>query len=103
MTSMRSIDSRNGWRTERTYFEGLQLQLGVDAFGVEAVGLVADEFDRLEEAAGRLALPDFAEAALAERFEQPVAGQGFRLRLQKQRHPGGPRNGAVMERRFLPG
>ncbi len=81
-------------------FEGLQLQFGVDAFGVEAVGLVADELDRLEEAAGRLTLPDLAEAALAERFEESVAGQGFRLRLQKQRHPRGPRKGALGEGRF---
>ena len=72
-------------------FEGLQLQLGVGAFAVEAIGLVADDFDGLEETAGGLALPDFAEAALAERFDETVAGQGFRLRLQEQRHPLGPR------------
>ena len=63
-------------------FEGLQLQLGVGAFGIEVVGFVADELDGLVNAAGRLALPDFAEAALAERLEEPVAGQRFRLCLQ---------------------
>ncbi len=41
------------------------------------VGVALDELDGLEDAAGRLALPDFAEAAAAERFDEPVAGQGL--------------------------
>ncbi len=71
--------------------EGLELQLRIGPLGVEGVELVADDFDGLEEASGGLALPDFAESALAERFHETVAGQQFRLRLQKQRHPPDPR------------
>ena len=46
---------------------------------VQAVEVAVDELDGLEDAAGGFALPDFAEAAGAERFDQPIAANGFRI------------------------
>ncbi len=57
---------------------------GLALLGGEAgagVGVAADELDGLIEAAGGLALPNLAEAAAAERLDQPVAGQRLRARL----------------------
>ena len=48
------------------------------------VGVAADELDGLEEAAGGLALPDLAEAAAAQRLDEPVAGQRLGARLPDQ-------------------
>ena len=57
----------------------LQFLLGADAVDVERVEVAVDELDGLEQAAGRLALPDLAEAAAAERFDQAIAGNRLRI------------------------
>jgi hypothetical protein len=38
---------------------------------------MADELDGLEDSAGGLALPDFAEAALSERLDEAISGDGL--------------------------
>ena len=49
--------------------------------GSTLVVLVGYELDGLEQSAGRLALPHFAEAAASQRFDQPIAGNRLRARL----------------------
>src|SRR5262249_50269665 len=56
--------------------DGMQLFEGTIGARVEGTLLAVDELDGLGQAAGGLALPDLAEAAAAERFEQAVAGNG---------------------------
>ena len=63
---------------------GLQLVVGGTVLDAEAVAL--DEFDRLEQTARRFALPDLAEAAFAQGFEEPVAGDRFRVWFLGQQH-----------------
>ncbi len=58
--------------------QGAQLLLGaVGAVRVNVVVGAADELDGLEKSARRLALPDLAEAAGAERLDEPVARDRF--------------------------
>src|SRR5262249_43010956 len=49
------------------------LLLGAGAVDVEGVEVAEDELDGLEEPAGRLTLPDLAEAAAAQGLDQAVA------------------------------
>ena len=49
-------------------------------------GAEADELQGDADAAGGLGLPDLAEAALAQRPDEPVAGDGLDADLQVQRH-----------------
>ena len=67
-------------------WRALQFLLGAGAVDVERVEVAVDELDGLEEAAGGLALPDFAEAAAAERFDQAVAGDRLGVRLLRHDH-----------------
>ena len=61
--------------------QSAQLLLGAGgAAVVEVVGVAADELDGLEKAAGGLAFPDLAEAAAAQRLDEPVAGDRFGVR-----------------------
>ena len=64
----------------------LELLLGADGIDVVGIQVAVDEFDRLQDAAGRDALPDLAEAARAERFDEAVAGQRFGVRLAEPTH-----------------
>src|SRR5205807_1356947 len=66
--------------------EGVELLLGPDALDVEGVEVAVDELDGLEQAAGRLALPDLAEAAVANRFNEPVALQRLGIALPFESH-----------------
>ena len=84
--SMRSSESTNGWRTSLTRCSALQFLLGADAFDVQGIEVAVDELDGLEQAAGCLALPDFAEAAAAQRLDQAVAGNRFGIDLSKNAH-----------------
>ncbi len=60
-------------------FEGAQFLLDAGATRIDDVGGAADEFDRFGESAGGFALPDFAETAFSQRFEEAIAGNGFGL------------------------
>ena len=71
----------NGWRTSLTRSQGLAAPARPGAVAVERVEVAVDELDGLEQAAGGLALPDFAEAAAAERLDEAVAGNRFRIWL----------------------
>jgi len=53
--------------------EGAQLLGGAVGGVAEVAAPARDELDRLDEATGRFALPDLAEAAFAQRLEQAVA------------------------------
>ena len=66
--------------------KGLLFLFGAGAVHVEGVEVAEDELDGFEEAAGRLALPDLAEAAAAERLDQAVAGNRFRIWLPQKTH-----------------
>jgi hypothetical protein len=46
-----------------------------------------DELDRLEHTARRVTLPDFAEAALTERFDEAIAGDRLEIDLFSRTHP----------------
>src|SRR3954453_21795614 len=52
----------------------------------ERVQVAVDELDRLEEPAGRRPLPDLAEAAVADRLDEAVAGDGLRVGLAIKTH-----------------
>ena len=65
--------------TDRTdQAEGLHLLVGTVGRAVEMVG-ARNELDGLLQSAGRFALPDFAEAPLAERFQQAIARNRLRV------------------------
>src|SRR6516164_3254633 len=67
--------------------EGLELLFGADAIGALGGRQVAvDELDGLGQAAGRLGLPDFAKAAAAEAFQEPIAGDGLGVFFNPHRH-----------------
>src|SRR5207249_1563756 len=66
--------------------ECLPFLLGVDSVHVERFEIAVDELDGLEETAGGLALPDLAEAAAAERFQEPVAGDRLCIRFAHNSH-----------------
>ncbi len=71
--------------------QGAQFLLGAGgAAVVQVVVVAADELDRLEEAAGGLAFPDLSEAAAAERFHEPVAGDRFGVGRPRGVHQGPP-------------
>ena len=58
--------------------QGFEFLLGATAVGaVGGLQVAVDELDGLEQAAGGLGLPDFAEAAAAQALDQPVAGDGL--------------------------
>src|SRR5262245_29283736 len=82
--------------------ERSQLFLGTEALVFEAVQVAIDELDRLEDAAWGLALPDFAEASLAQRLEQPIAANRFEVGSFRHRHDGGTRMGSGRRRTRLP-
>ncbi len=66
--------------------EGVQLLFGPGAVDVERIEVAEDELDRLEQAARRLAFPDFAEAAAAERLDQAIARDRLRIGLAHNTH-----------------
>ena len=66
--------------------EGLQFLLGAGAVHVEGIEVAVDELDGLEQAARGLALPDFAEAAAAQRLDQAVAGNRLRIGFPQKTH-----------------
>jgi hypothetical protein len=69
-------------------FEGFHLLDGASVVSVQGVEVSVDELDRLVDSAGRDALPDFAEAAGSNRFQQPVTRQRFGVRLAEPVHGG---------------
>ncbi len=66
--------------------EGVQLLLGTGAVGVEGVEVAEDELDGLEDTARRFALPDFAEAAASQGFDQAIAGERLFAGFAHQTH-----------------
>src|SRR6266404_3382689 len=71
--------------------KGLQFLLGMDGIDVERFEIAVNELDCLEKPARRLALPDLAEAAAPQRFQQPIAGNGFCIKLAQATHRSYPR------------
>src|SRR5207248_3741131 len=53
--------------------EGFEFLGGARTLVVRGVEVAVDEFDRLEQAARRFRLPDFAEAAAAQALDEPIA------------------------------
>src|SRR4051794_3498156 len=66
--------------------EPLELLLGALALVAGTLEVAEDEFDGLEQAAGGLGLPDFAEAAPTQPLDEPVTGDWFRLTCDPLRH-----------------
>jgi hypothetical protein len=75
-------------------FESLEFLFGVPdkviVFGAE---VAVDDLDSFEDAAGRFALPDFAEAPGTEAVEEPVSRNGFGVRLEADGHRTAPSRG----------
>ena len=70
-------------------FDPLQratLLLGAGGVRIHGVEIAVDELDGFEETARRLAFPDFAEAACAQRLNEAVAGKRLRIRFPHQAH-----------------
>jgi hypothetical protein len=60
--------------------EGFEFLFGVaNEVGILGAEVAVDDLDGLEDAAGGFALPDFAEPARPEPFEEPIAWNGFGL------------------------
>ena len=70
--------------------EGLEFLLGALAVLAGGVEVAVDELDGLEQAAGGLGFPDFAEAAAAQPLDQPVAGDRFGLGFDANGHTMNP-------------
>src|SRR5262249_26865874 len=69
----------------------LHLLLGAVARGaIEVVVGARNQFDGLEQTAGRFTFPDLAEPPFAERFEQPIAGYRLSECLNVWHHHEGP-------------
>ena len=85
-SSMRSSEQTKGWRTSLMRCEGVLFLLGANAVHVEGIEVAVDELDGLVQAAGSFALPDFAEAAAAQRLDQAIAGNRLRVRLPQPTH-----------------
>src|SRR5262249_36750120 len=66
--------------------DGLEFLLGALGFPAGGIEFAVDELDRLEEPAGGLGLPDFAEAAAAEPFDQPITRNRLGVALDSDRH-----------------
>src|SRR5207248_5831792 len=66
--------------------QSVQLLFGADAFDVEGIEVAVDEFDGFEDAAGGLALPDFAEAAASEPFDESIPGDRLGVALSYPTH-----------------
>ncbi len=64
----------------------VQLFLGTDTVIAQAVEVAIDEFDRLENSAGRFAFPNLPKAAGAERFNEAIAANGFGIQLFFEGH-----------------
>src|SRR5262245_48107867 len=82
-------------------FDAIQrLELLLDGrlapFG-RAAERAVDELDGLEDAAGGLGLPDFAETARAEALDELVARNRLRLRVGSSGHQHGPDAGGPKE------
>src|SRR5271166_1986112 len=59
--------------------DGTQLLLG-GGVAIQRIGTALNEFNRLEQAARRLALPHLAEAATAQRLNQAITGNRLGIR-----------------------
>jgi hypothetical protein len=70
--------------------QGVEFLLGADAVGVERIEVAEDELDGLGQSARRLAFPDFPESTAADRFDQAVSGNRFRVRLPQPAHRHNP-------------
>jgi hypothetical protein len=69
--------------------QGPELPVGAAGVPVEA-RVALDELDGLAQPGGRPALPNLAEAALAQRFEQAIAGDRFVIDRREPVHRRGP-------------
>src|SRR5260370_41870306 len=66
--------------------EGFVCLFGAKSNAVERVEVAVEELDGFEQAAGRDALPDFAEAAGAQRADEAIAGQRFAVGFAQPAH-----------------
>src|SRR5207302_1712655 len=66
--------------------QGVEFLFSAGAVHVERVEVAVDELDGLEQAARRLALPDFAEAAAAQGLDQAIPGYRLGVRLPNTTH-----------------
>ena len=66
--------------------EGFEFLLGALAAVVGAGKVAEDELDGLVQAARRFRFPNFAEAAAAESFDEPVARNRFGMAFDPHRH-----------------
>src|SRR5262249_27733936 len=67
-------------------FEGLEFLFGSSlAVGVGSLQIAVDDFDGLEQSAGGLGFPDFAEATAADAVYELIAGNRLRTWFDPQR------------------
>ncbi len=64
----------------------VQFLFGAGAIDVEGVEVAENELDGLEQAAGRLAFPCLAKAAAAQRLDESIPGDRFRVGLPNEAH-----------------
>src|SRR5258708_7920184 len=57
--------------------QGLQLVLGRGSLVPHAAQIAVDEFNSLEQTAGRFALPHFTVTTLADELDETIAGNGL--------------------------
>ena len=69
------IDSQQkGMANGLDQLKGLPFLLDQESFAIQRLKVAVDELDRLEGAAGSLALPDLAEATAAQELHEPIPG-----------------------------
>src|SRR5262249_16482860 len=64
----------------------LEFLFGAGALDVQRVQVAVNEFDGLEQAAGRFTLPYLAEATAAQRLDEPITRQGLGIRFANKTH-----------------
>ena len=67
-------------------FDRFEFLLGLRGVAVDRVQVAEHELHRFVDAAGGDALPHFAEAACAERFDESIAGNRFGIGFAKPTH-----------------
>ena len=84
--SMRSIDNKKGWRIERMRSRARNSCSTPGAARFESMIGTVNKLDGFVQTTRRFAFPDFAEAALTERFEQTIARNRLSLGMSCKCH-----------------
>src|SRR5579883_873052 len=67
--------------------DGLEFRDGRRGFSMHLAAIALDELDRLEQASGSLAFPDFAETTSPQRLKQAISRYRFAIAFSRFQHP----------------